>query len=183
MCHSVVIDWQEHEKENMDTRHRSLCTTHLMNGYRSLLPSNSLPECRKYCLFRILERDGQWCTWRHHYPINHECSACRTQTVVRLAVSHPWKKGFYFLFKVKFLEERKIRRFIKSLYFNTKATSGHYRRIPSSEEFSYETSFLLSNHRETGSPKSWRNQRTCCGSRFYREINLYFSLFFGMVII
>ena len=47
------------EKGNIDTRHCSLCTTHLMNGNRSLLPSNSLPECRKYCLFRILERDRQ----------------------------------------------------------------------------------------------------------------------------
>ena len=142
LCHSVVIDWQEQEKGNIDTRHCSLCTTHLMNGNRKLLPSNSLPECRKYCLFKILERDRQWCTWRHHYPIMSAAHVVHRQSSAwLLLISHPWKGGFYFLFKVKFLDERKIRRYLKSLYFNTKATSVHYRRILSSEEFPDETSF------------------------------------------
>ena len=103
------------EKGNIDTRHCSLCTTHLMNGNRSLLPSNSLPECRKYCLFRILERDRQWCTWRHHYPIMSAAHVVHQQSSGWLLISHPWKGGFYFLFKVS--RRKKDKTFFKIVIF------------------------------------------------------------------
>ena len=92
LCHSVVIDWQEQEKGNTDTRHCSLCTTHFHTWWTVTVT---------YCLQILCQNDVNTV-----YFVTSNLSAAHVvhrQSSGWLLISHPWKGGVYFRKKDKTL--------------------------------------------------------------------------------
>ena len=92
LCHSVVIDWQEQEKGNTDTRHCSLCTTHFHTWWTVTVT---------YCLQIRCQN-----VVNTVYFVTSNLSAAHVvhrQLSGWLLISHPWKGGVYFRKKDKTL--------------------------------------------------------------------------------